>query len=180
MITVFLSTLLVTSVIWWAFKNRKPPSLPPGPISLPVIGSLPFLRGDIRKAFCRMSQTYGDVFTMDMGSRRTIVLASYASIKEALVNKALAFSGRPMTIFIKEIGVGKGIVYIIVKSYLHIKCDILATKEYRRWISIVIHHRFTHQIDGLVQERRNSIADAMELRLSCTNPSKCRYTPCHL
>ena len=27
------------------------------------------------------------------------------------------------------------------------------------------------QIDGLVQERRNSSALAMELRLSCTNPS---------
>ena len=26
-------------------------------------------------------------------------------------------------------------------------------------------------IDGLVQERRNSIAKALELRLSCTNPS---------
>ena len=26
-------------------------------------------------------------------------------------------------------------------------------------------------IDGLVQERRNSIANAMELGLSCTNPS---------
>ena len=26
------------------------------------------------------------------------------------------------------------------------------------------------QIDGLVQERRNSIANALELRLSCTNP----------
>ena len=26
-------------------------------------------------------------------------------------------------------------------------------------------------IDGLMQERRNSIANAMELRLSCTNPS---------
>ena len=25
--------------------------------------------------------------------------------------------------------------------------------------------------DGLMQERRNSIADALELRLSCTNPS---------
>ena len=28
------------------------------------------------------------------------------------------------------------------------------------------------QIDGLVQERRNSIANALELRLSCTKPSK--------
>ena len=31
--------------------------------------------------------------------------------------------------------------------------------------AIVVH------IDGLVQERRNSITDALELRLSCTNPS---------
>ena len=29
-----------------------------------------------------------------------------------------------------------------------------------------------HQIDGLVQERCNSIANALELRLSCTNPLK--------
>ena len=29
------------------------------------------------------------------------------------------------------------------------------------------------KIDGLVQERRNSSALPMELRLSCTNPSKC-------
>ena len=38
----------------------------------------------------------------------------------------------------------------------------------------------TPQIDGLVQERRNSIANALELRLSCTNPSKCslkRWAP---
>ena len=28
-----------------------------------------------------------------------------------------------------------------------------------------------HNIDGLVQERHNSIANALELRLSCTNLS---------
>ena len=28
------------------------------------------------------------------------------------------------------------------------------------------------KIDGLAQERRNSIANALELRLSCTNPLK--------
>ena len=32
---------------------------------------------------------------------------------------------------------------------------------------------FLHYIDGLVQERHNSIANALELRLSCTNPSTC-------
>ena len=32
------------------------------------------------------------------------------------------------------------------------------------------------QTDWLVQERRNSIAKALELRLSCTNPSRCPCT----
>ena len=31
------------------------------------------------------------------------------------------------------------------------------------------------QLDGLVQERRNSIANALELRLYCTNPSICKW-----
>ena len=31
---------------------------------------------------------------------------------------------------------------------------------------------YSLQIDGLVQERRNSIANAVELRLSCINPLK--------
>ena len=36
-------------------------------------------------------------------------------------------------------------------------------------------HIYKPQIDGLVQERRNSIAYAMELRLYCINPLK--YSP---
>ena len=32
---------------------------------------------------------------------------------------------------------------------------------------------FKYDINGLVQERRNSIANTLELRLSCTNPSIC-------
>ena len=31
-----------------------------------------------------------------------------------------------------------------------------------------------NKIDGLVQERRNSIANALVLRLSCTNPNTVR------
>ena len=32
-----------------------------------------------------------------------------------------------------------------------------------------------YNIDELVQEKRNSFANALELRLSCTNPSLCIY-----
>ena len=36
---------------------------------------------------------------------------------------------------------------------------------------------YWQHINGLMQERRNSIANALELRLSCTNPSI--YSPCN-
>ena len=36
-----------------------------------------------------------------------------------------------------------------------------------------LHVLCIYHFDGLVQERRNSIANALELRLSCTNPSTC-------
>ena len=35
---------------------------------------------------------------------------------------------------------------------------------------------YNHNVDGLVQERRNSSALALELRLSCTNPSMWRQS----
>ena len=35
-----------------------------------------------------------------------------------------------------------------------------------------LYQRVVWQIDGLVQERRNSIANALELRVSCTNSSR--------
>ena len=44
-------------------------------------------------------------------------------------------------------------------------------QERRNSIANTMELRLSCTIDGLVQERRNSIANALELRLSCTNPS---------
>ena len=44
-------------------------------------------------------------------------------------------------------------------------------------IAAVVRLPQVHKFDGLVQERRNSIANALELRLSCTNPTKWPCVP---
>ena len=49
------------------------------------------------------------------------------------------------------------------------------------WVPIIFLHEVIaadpdFDIDGLVHERRNSIANALELRLSCTNPLICKYS----
>ena len=53
-----------------------------------------------------------------------------------------------------------------------VRGQILHSIHYTCWQ----HHEV--YIDVLVQERRNSIANALELRLSCTNPSIYRYDTC--
>ena len=62
-------------------------------------------------------------------------------------------------------------MYVMLRlvEWLHI---IYPTKYAYNWVLlcfvvVLVSFRF----DGLLQERRNSIANALELRLSCTNPS---------
>ena len=97
-------------------NSKNPASLPAGPTSLPVVGGLlSIARGDIRDALHRLAQKYRDIFTLDFGSQRTIVLASYASIREALDNKAIEFSGRPVTSLTKDGGLEKVIITDFVR-----------------------------------------------------------------
>ena len=77
--------------------------------------------------------------------------------------------------------------YNIVKRILT-RFEIRAQKPHLKWVPDMWQDEYVdilkttklyfrpyengHQIDGLVQERCNSIANAMELHLSCTNPLK--------
>ena len=47
------------------------------------------------------------------------------------------------------------------------------------WLTDQVIMLMPYHIHGLVQERRNSIANALELRLSCTHPGCCRYLGKH-
>ena len=51
--------------------------------------------------------------------------------------------------------------------YISNKRCILSSK----WLADVQEVEHVEHIDGLMQERRNSIANALELGFSCTNPS---------
>ena len=51
----------------------------------------------------------------------------------------------------------------------------ILTSEINYKIIAILEYMTNHQIYGLMQERCNSIANALELHLSCTNPSKCKF-----
>ena len=83
--------------------------LPPGPVPLPVIGNLLSLGPDPREPLLDIRRKYGDVFTIYLGARRTIMLCSHEVIKEAFVKFSNVFTGRPQDLFfVEEIMKGRG------------------------------------------------------------------------
>ena len=77
-------------------KNRRF-QLPPGPLSLPIIGTAWRLRGpDVREAMLSLARQYGDVFTMHLGGATMVILASYDVIREAYVKNGALSSGRAL------------------------------------------------------------------------------------
>ena len=93
--------------------KHRPHNLPPGPWSLPFIGS--FL-GLVYKLFrtgdepehqlAAMAKRYGDVFTLRVGSKIVIIANSYKSIKEAYQNPLI--SDRPKSKGFEEAKVDEG------------------------------------------------------------------------
>ncbi|XP_060063661.1 cytochrome P450 2J6-like [Ylistrum balloti] len=70
---------------------------PPGPRGYPLVGNFPlFLSGSKTKLFEQLRQCYGDVFSLQLGSKRMVVINGYETLKEAFVKRADVFSDRPV------------------------------------------------------------------------------------
>ena len=82
-------------------------------------------------------------------------------------NKKLLFPAGPLQNENKEIWMGVHVVWRNIYEYL---IDDENTQNIKPYGNTVL-CKCSHHIDGLVQEICNSIANALELRLFCTNPS---------
>ncbi|XP_015919937.1 cytochrome P450 2F2 [Parasteatoda tepidariorum] len=98
-VIVLVVVYFITSVI-----KRLGRKLPPGPYGLPILGYAPFMTKKPYLKFIELSKKYGDIFSINLGYRRWIILNSSEAIKEALLKPE--FLSRPpygvFTLFKKE------------------------------------------------------------------------------
>ncbi|CAL4067238.1 unnamed protein product, partial [Meganyctiphanes norvegica] len=70
----------------------------PGPSTVPILGSLHHMRNyneNPFEGFTVMSEEFGPVYSLKMGSTPAVVVSSFEGIKEVLIKKGSAFDGRP-------------------------------------------------------------------------------------
>lgn len=75
-------------------KLRRPARLPPGPRRLPVIGNLLELGDKPHQSLAALSEKYGPVMSLKLGSTTAVVISSPAAAQEALNEKDQTFAGR--------------------------------------------------------------------------------------
>ena len=81
--------------------------LPPGPLPLPLLGNLLYIRKygtNLHLAFSEIGHTFGDVFTFYVGQRPFVVLGSYEAIKQAYVKHGDVTSTRPNLFMVDAMG----------------------------------------------------------------------------
>ncbi|KAK2711851.1 hypothetical protein QYM36_012848 [Artemia franciscana] len=78
-------------------SNGKILKQPPGPRPLPIIGNLHLLGSHEVpfEAFLDIGKTYGDIYSLTLGTTPCVIVNSFPLIKEVLIQKGASFGGRP-------------------------------------------------------------------------------------
>ncbi|CAL9062107.1 geraniol 8-hydroxylase-like [Musa acuminata AAA Group] len=94
----------------WFRRHSRPRSapLPPGPIGLPLVGSLPFLEPDLHSYFARLARAHGPIFSLRLGAKLAVVVTSPSLAREVLKDQDAAFANRDVPAAARVITYGGG------------------------------------------------------------------------
>ncbi|XP_053565540.1 cytochrome P450 2K6 [Bombina bombina] len=109
-LTIILCLCLISIIYGWNRNVNK--NFPPGPKPLPFIGHLHLInKYETFKNIIELSKKYGPVFTIQLGTKKFVVICGYETLKEALVNNADEFSWKGVFPIVKEIIKGHGVIF---------------------------------------------------------------------
>ncbi|XP_075713921.1 cytochrome P450 1A1 [Rhinoderma darwinii] len=93
-------------------KNVPKGTMPvPGPMPLPLIGNLLSLSKNPHLSLTKMSETYGDVLQIQIGTKPVLVLSGLETLRQALLKQGEVFSARPDLFTFRHVGDGQSLTF---------------------------------------------------------------------
>ncbi|XP_078074011.1 cytochrome P450 2K1-like [Mustelus asterias] len=109
LLLIFFVLLLLSNTRW---KGKVPRNFPPGPTPLPLIGNLHQLNlSRLDWSLMGLSEKYGSVFSVEIGPQKAVVLTGYDTVKDALLNHADQFTGRPHIPIFDQFSFRRGVIF---------------------------------------------------------------------
>ncbi|KAK8686662.1 hypothetical protein V6N13_125685 [Hibiscus sabdariffa] len=106
------------TTVSWPNNNKNGRKLPPGPRSLPIIGSLHMLGKLPHQNLHHLAKTYGPIMSLRLGSIPTIVVSSPQAAQLFLKTHDLVFGSRPKMQASEYLSYGaKGMAFTPYGSY---------------------------------------------------------------
>lgn len=157
-----ISLLLFVVVILFlanVFKNQKKnkyANFPPGPKALPIIGNLHIINSmKPQKSFMEISKKYGTIFSIQFGTEKFVILCGYDTVKDALINHAEEFAGRPVTAMGSRTSQGNGILFANGENWKVMRRFTLSTLRDYGMGKKGIENKITEECECLMQKFRS-------------------------
>ncbi|NWW08881.1 CP2CJ protein, partial [Oreocharis arfaki] len=127
--TVVLLVCIACLLSFTAWKARSGKGkMPPGPAPLPILGNLLKVKpSNLAKTLEKLSEEYGPVFTVHLGSDPVVVLHGYDVVKEALIDRADEFASRGHMPIGERANKGLGIVFSNNEQWVQVRRFSLTT-----------------------------------------------------
>lgn len=106
-----IKCIVISVILFLLFRIFSSSKLPPGPIGLPIIGSLFLLRNTTPSVlYNKLHKQYGDIFSIRLGSKLFVIVNGSTALNEVFVKRGDVFSDRPNTYLFSVVFMEKGIV----------------------------------------------------------------------
>ncbi|XP_058103654.1 cytochrome P450 71A1-like [Magnolia sinica] len=99
-ILLMIISLLPVSLV---FPKRKSTKLPPGPPQLPIIGNLHQLSNLSHRSFWQLSEKYGPIIYLKLGSLPSLVISSAKLASDVMKTQDLDSCNRPLFVSYKQL-----------------------------------------------------------------------------
>ncbi|XP_032047673.1 cytochrome P450 2C4-like isoform X2 [Aythya fuligula] len=154
----------------WKIRSGKR-KMPPGPAPLPILGNLLQVKPkDLAKTLEKLSEEYGPVFTVHLGSDPVVVLCGHDVVKEALIDRGDEFAARGRMPLGDRANEGLGIIFSNNEGWLHVRRFTLTTLRNFGMGKRSIEERIQEEAEHLLEELRKTKKMPFDptFMLSCT------------